>query len=131
MKHYNGLSVCAAIGGILISAMAMTAAQTDSGSVVKDTLKTAAAKPDHKGKPASHKLKPQTTKKSKKAKESESMKGMDMKGMKTTSDTASKAAEAGYWTCPMHPEVHQAGPGKCPICGMNLEYKKSTKEPQK
>ncbi len=35
---------------------------------------------------------------------------------------------AGYWTCPMHPEVHQSGPGKCPICGMNLEFKKSFKD---
>ncbi|GAB4222382.1 MAG: heavy metal translocating P-type ATPase [Acidobacteriota bacterium] len=25
------------------------------------------------------------------------------------------------WTCPMHPEVRQAGPGSCPICGMALE----------
>src|SRR5512136_2991706 len=28
--------------------------------------------------------------------------------------------EAEY-TCPMHPEVRQAGPGKCPTCGMALE----------
>jgi Cu+-exporting ATPase len=25
------------------------------------------------------------------------------------------------WTCPMHPEVSQDGPGQCPICGMALE----------
>ena len=25
------------------------------------------------------------------------------------------------YTCPMHPEVHQAGPGNCPKCGMALE----------
>lgn len=31
-------------------------------------------------------------------------------------------AEAGpIWTCPMHPEIQQAGPGSCPICGMALE----------
>ncbi len=24
------------------------------------------------------------------------------------------------YTCPMHPEVEQAGPGICPGCGMNL-----------
>ena len=32
------------------------------------------------------------------------------------------AAPAGAeWTCPMHPEVVQDGPGSCPICGMALE----------
>src|SRR5690242_21717599 len=25
------------------------------------------------------------------------------------------------YTCPMHPEVRQVGPGTCPICGMALE----------
>jgi P-type Cu+ transporter len=25
------------------------------------------------------------------------------------------------WTCPMHPQITQAGPGSCPICGMALE----------
>lgn len=25
------------------------------------------------------------------------------------------------YTCPMHPEVRQVGPGNCPICGMSLE----------
>ncbi len=25
------------------------------------------------------------------------------------------------YTCPMHPEVRQNGPGHCPICGMALE----------
>ncbi|WP_224766782.1 heavy metal translocating P-type ATPase [Janibacter melonis] len=31
------------------------------------------------------------------------------------------SASASEWTCPMHPEVRQAGPGACPICGMALE----------
>jgi Cu+-exporting ATPase len=32
------------------------------------------------------------------------------------------AAPAGaIYTCPMHPEVRQPGPGSCPICGMALE----------
>lgn len=26
----------------------------------------------------------------------------------------------GYYTCPMHPQVHEHKPGKCPICGMEL-----------
>ena len=25
------------------------------------------------------------------------------------------------YTCPMHPEIRQIGPGSCPICGMALE----------
>ena len=29
--------------------------------------------------------------------------------------------EGAIYTCPMHPEVQQVGPGACPICGMALE----------
>src|SRR4051812_18542189 len=29
--------------------------------------------------------------------------------------------DGGKYTCPMHPEVVQLGPGSCPICGMALE----------
>src|SRR5919201_707439 len=32
----------------------------------------------------------------------------------------SKAAPAAKYTCPMHPEVVQLGPGSCPKCGMAL-----------
>ena len=35
-------------------------------------------------------------------------------------DFASTAGQAEY-TCPMHPEVRQVGPGSCPKCGMALE----------
>jgi len=31
------------------------------------------------------------------------------------------AATATIYTCPMHPQIRQAGPGACPICGMALE----------
>src|SRR5437660_10861703 len=34
--------------------------------------------------------------------------------------TPSKPADVDYYTCPMHPSVHAAAPGKCPICGMEL-----------
>ena len=34
---------------------------------------------------------------------------------------APKTGEAVIYTCPMHPEVRQTGPGACPICGMALE----------
>jgi Cu+-exporting ATPase len=30
-------------------------------------------------------------------------------------------AGATIYTCPMHPEIRQSGPGSCPICGMALE----------
>ena len=33
------------------------------------------------------------------------------------------------YTCPMHPEVRQIGPGSCPICGMALEPETPTAEP--
>ncbi len=32
----------------------------------------------------------------------------------------------GIYTCPMHPEVEQIGPGSCPKCGMALEPKNVT-----
>jgi Cu(I)/Ag(I) efflux system membrane fusion protein len=32
----------------------------------------------------------------------------------------SGARSIDHYTCPMHPSVHQPGPGKCPICGMDL-----------
>ena len=32
-----------------------------------------------------------------------------------------KPASAGVYTCPMHPDVRQEGPGTCPKCGMALE----------
>jgi Cu+-exporting ATPase len=35
---------------------------------------------------------------------------------------AAQAAKPGVlYTCPMHPEIRQLGPGSCPICGMALE----------
>ncbi|MBB3183673.1 Cu+-exporting ATPase [Halomonas fontilapidosi] len=37
-------------------------------------------------------------------------------------DTPSEPAPPGtIYTCPMHPEIRQEGPGDCPICGMALE----------
>jgi Cu+-exporting ATPase len=34
------------------------------------------------------------------------------------------------YTCPMHPEIEQDHPGDCPICGMALEPKNATAEPE-
>jgi Cu+-exporting ATPase len=38
-------------------------------------------------------------------------------------DSKPKAAvpEGAIYTCPMHPDIRQVGPGSCPICGMALE----------
>ncbi len=40
-------------------------------------------------------------------------------------DFSAKVAEpvvaGAIYTCPMHPEIKQVGPGSCPICGMALE----------
>jgi P-type Cu+ transporter len=40
----------------------------------------------------------------------------------TEQPAGSKEPLAGtIYTCPMHPQIRQAGPGNCPICGMALE----------
>src|ERR1022692_2256816 len=31
------------------------------------------------------------------------------------------SAPGTIYTCPMHPQIRQVGPGSCPICGMSLE----------
>jgi Cu(I)/Ag(I) efflux system membrane fusion protein len=33
---------------------------------------------------------------------------------------AAAPADVDYYTCPMHPSVHEHAPGQCPICGMTL-----------
>ena len=33
---------------------------------------------------------------------------------------AATSTKAEVWTCSMHPQIRQPGPGKCPICGMAL-----------
>ena len=38
-----------------------------------------------------------------------------------TPATPAKAADERIYTCPMHPQIRQRGPGSCPICGMALE----------
>jgi P-type Cu+ transporter len=45
-------------------------------------------------------------------------------------DVSEKVAEpvvaGAIYTCPMHPQIQQVGPGACPICGMALEPKTVT-----
>ena len=38
-----------------------------------------------------------------------------------SSRLAMPVIEGAIYTCPMHPEIRQIGPGPCPICGMALE----------
>jgi membrane fusion protein, copper/silver efflux system len=38
-------------------------------------------------------------------------------------DHAKEETAATKYTCPMHPNVVQDGPGKCPVCGMDLVLK--------
>ncbi|GAB5441371.1 MAG: heavy metal translocating P-type ATPase [Fuerstiella sp.] len=35
----------------------------------------------------------------------------------------SPSSTDAIYTCPMHPEIEQQGPGSCPLCGMDLEPK--------
>ncbi|MEO7565722.1 MAG: heavy metal translocating P-type ATPase [Aestuariivirga sp.] len=41
-----------------------------------------------------------------------------------------KVAKDAVYTCPMHPQIRQVGPGSCPICGMALEPLVVTAEAQ-
>ena len=41
-----------------------------------------------------------------------------------------KAQLTAYYTCSMHPQVQQANPGNCPICGMKLIKVENTDKPK-
>ncbi|WP_292957048.1 copper-translocating P-type ATPase [Nitrosomonas sp.] len=43
-------------------------------------------------------------------------------------DDSQSARASAIYTCPMHPEIRQNGPGNCPICGMALEPETMTGE---
>jgi Cu+-exporting ATPase len=43
-------------------------------------------------------------------------------------EAAKAVAKDAIYTCPMHPEIRQVGPGSCPICGMALEPLDATAE---
>src|SRR4051794_28339610 len=42
------------------------------------------------------------------------------------SNEAASVPEGAIFICPMHPQIRQAGPGSCPICGMALEPELAT-----
>jgi heavy metal translocating P-type ATPase len=41
--------------------------------------------------------------------------------LQPATQNAPEIPEGAFYTCPMHPEIRQPGPGACPICGMALE----------
>ena len=45
----------------------------------------------------------------------------DPKGYLDNSKLTAAVPEGMIYTCPMHPQIRQIGPGSCPICGMALE----------
>lgn len=50
-----------------------------------------------------------------------------MSGMSEMAKPA-PASASSYYTCVMHPQIHEAKPGKCPICGMALVKKTGSPE---
>lgn len=44
------------------------------------------------------------------------------------SDQKAEHVHAHLYTCPMHPQISQDHPGKCPLCGMDLVLKESNNE---
>ncbi len=47
----------------------------------------------------------------------------DMKSMDSLKANKQPVKDTIYYTCPMHPEIHEAKPGNCPKCGMVLVKK--------
>jgi Cu(I)/Ag(I) efflux system membrane fusion protein len=43
-----------------------------------------------------------------------------VEGCSKSGDSRGKPADVDYYTCTMHPSVHSATSGKCPICSMDL-----------
>lgn len=52
--------------------------------------------------------------------------GVDVEGGGSRFDRRGSSLADREYTCPMHPEIAQFGPGSCPICGMALEPKEIT-----
>ena len=46
-------------------------------------------------------------------------------------DRSKMAAGSAYFTCQMHPQIHEEKPGQCPICGMTLVKKIAAGEGEK
>ncbi len=50
-------------------------------------------------------------------------------GSTPTADRKASLQSLQKYTCPMHPQVVQDGPGKCPLCGMTLVPLKKSVSP--
>ena len=48
------------------------------------------------------------------------------KYLEVTTKVTEPVVAGAIYTCPMHPQIQQVGPGTCPICGMALEPKMVT-----
>ena len=57
------------------------------------------------------------------------MEGMQHEKTGATKTGSGEQPRSGkiYYTCAMHPQVHQDKPGNCPICGMTLIKKEERK----
>src|ERR1700674_1511495 len=68
---------------------------------------TAAAPPTNYAKPPKHEV--------------SAVPAVGQAGRKPISEKPSAGDKQVRYTCPMHPQIVQIGPGSCPICGMALE----------
>ncbi|MBC8367164.1 efflux RND transporter periplasmic adaptor subunit [bacterium] len=48
------------------------------------------------------------------------IRGGGSSGSEHEGGTGEEVAQASVWTCSMHPQIRQPGPGDCPLCGMDL-----------
>ena len=58
----------------------------------------------------------------------EGMQQHDKTGTATTNPSDKPMSGKAYYTCKMHPQIHQDKPGKCPICGLTLIQKEEERK---
>ena len=51
--------------------------------------------------------------------------GQNAKELNKEKNVTQKETQRIFYTCVMHPEIHESKPGKCPKCGMNLVKEKA------
>lgn len=60
----------------------------------------------------------------------EKFKASPEKYLAPQSQSITSESDTRVYTCPMHPEIEKVGPGSCPKCGMALEPKEFSGEPE-